>query len=117
MDVLRELGIKTHRTCIIGLTSEPIGDFLQIPTEGFGPKTLEQAKPYIDDAIETKTTSFALFHNIVEGIPTSAEWNKTDFNNLIAYISQTGIKTLTNDEWYNEDVSCLNPLFFYFFLK
>ncbi len=105
LGVLRKLGILTHRTVMNGTITNHVDDFLQLPTkEIYGYQTLDQAKLFIDEAIETKATSFLLLHNLVE-VSGTYEWNIKDFNDLIAYISQMGIETLTNDEWYNKMIT------------
>ncbi len=68
LDVLRELGIKTHRTIYEGTITNPPDDLLQLPDKeinGDGYHTLDQAKSIVDEAIETKTTAFILLHEIV----------------------------------------------------
>ena len=103
IEVCHELGIKIHRTTIEGYVTCPLDDFLQIPNKNIpGYYTLNQAKSIIDETISTKTTVFILQHAFAENPPSEYYWSIANFNGLIAYISQTGIKTLNINEWYNE---------------
>lgn len=112
LDVLRELGIRTHRTTYDGYITNPPEDLLQLPAKEIngisGDHTLDQAKAIIDEAIASNTTAFILLHGIVPSNPDNWEWSVANFRGLIEYIAQTGVKTLTNNEWYNEVID--NPI-------
>ncbi|MGB9937105.1 MAG: NosD domain-containing protein [Methanobacterium sp.] len=106
LEILRELGMLTHRTVYEGTITNPPDDLLQLPAKVIdGTFTLDQAKAIIDETIETKTTTFILLHEIVESNPNEYQWTAADFSGLIQYISQIGVRTLTNNEWYNKVTS------------
>ena len=107
LDVCNELGILTHRTTNDGYVSNPPTDLLQLQNLYIsGDMDLSQAEAIINHVISTNTTVFILFHQIAETNPTSGSyypytWTTNNLNRLMAYISQIGVTTLTNKEWYN----------------
>ena len=56
---------------------------------------------FIDDTIESKTSTFDMFHEIVDNPVEGREWATSDFRTWIEHIAQTGIATKTVTEWYN----------------
>ncbi|MGB9937807.1 MAG: Ig-like domain-containing protein [Methanobacterium sp.] len=106
LDVLSQLGVRIHRTCDEGYITNPPANLLQLPDKEInginGYHTLDQAKSIVNGATSTNTTAFILLHEIITGTPDNWQWTLSNFNGLIQYISQTGVKTLTVNEWYNE---------------
>ncbi len=107
--ILRQLGVKTHRTITEGTITNPADDLLQLPDKIIGGNfTLAQAKAIVDEAIETKTTIFILLHEITPTNSSDTQWTITNFSDLMAYINQTGVITLTNDQWYYSTRTIVN---------
>ncbi len=69
LDVLRQLGIKIHRTVEDGYITNPPADLLRLPDKEIngvdGYHTLAQAKSIVDGAISTNTTAIILLHEIL----------------------------------------------------
>lgn len=119
LEALKECGIHTDRTIMLGMTGSPAGDLLQICQEGPNGGTSEndpgdgayttyqQADQFVDDTIQSQSSTFVMMHEIVTTptVDKVTEWSTADFTKWIAYIVKTGIETDTVDEWYNSLVS------------
>jgi peptidoglycan/xylan/chitin deacetylase (PgdA/CDA1 family)/methionine-rich copper-binding protein CopC len=110
LQALKELGVKTDRTVMLRMTALPADDLLQITQ--LGPNggepgvtpdytSAELMNKFIDDTIESKTSTFDMFHEIVDNPVEGREWATSDFKTWIEHIVQTGIATKTVTEWYN----------------
>ena len=115
LQAMREVGIKTDRTVLLRMTGTPTDDLLQISQEGpYGYDdtgaghytTLIDAEQFIIDAIQSNASIFVMMHEIIAVPLNTSSWDTANFSAWMAYISQTGIKTQTVDQWY-ADVSGL----------
>lgn len=88
-----------------------IDDHFQILSRNFfRDVTLEQAKKWVDDCVETNGTTFLQFHQIPLDDTTSngyenpsIAWSKAKFEALMDYIVAKGMvnNCLTHEEWYD----------------
>ena len=104
LQIASTLGIKTARTIDSG-TINPNGNvnYLELPSNGFTrTTTTAQWKAWVDQAITTQTTSIILLHSIVNNPSITEDVSVTTFTAFIQYLAQTGVKTLTINQWYNE---------------
>ena len=112
VQVASGLGIKTARTVDWG-TIDPDGyiypyetplNYLELPIILIrNDTTRNEWQSELDRSIAQKGTSIFLIHDIVTGTPTVLETINIDtFRTIIGYISQTGVKTETIVQWYNE---------------
>lgn len=67
---------------------------------GLGIVTLDQAKNYVDTAINSESTIIFYFHRLVDSLVDSNDWSIADFKALVDYISASKIDVVTIDEWY-----------------
>ena len=112
LQVASTLGIKSARTIDWGtITSDGYVypyeyqlNYLALPTilvRSDTPTSTWQSE--LDGSIQRSGTLIFLMHNIVTGTPTVLEDITQDtFRTIIEYISQTGVKTITINDWYNE---------------
>jgi PKD repeat protein len=104
LQIESQLGIKTGRTIESG-TINPNGNinYLELPSNGFTRTiTTAQWKSWVDQAIATQTTSIILLHGIVTTPRTQEDVSVTTFTAFIQYLAQTGVKTPTISQWYDE---------------
>ena len=111
LEVCSQLGIKTARTVNWGTISNDNINYLQLPIILIrSDVTRDSWQSELDSSIAQKNTAIFLLHNIVTGNPIILEDITVDtFNEIIAYISQTGVKTLTINQWYNEVNDTIPP--------
>ena len=111
LQAMREVDIKTDRTVLLRMTGTPTDDFLQISQEGpYGYDdtgaghytTLTDAQQFIINAIQSNASVFVMMHEIVTTPLNTSSWDTVNFTAWMAYINQTGIKTQTVDQWYND---------------
>ena len=100
---------------MLGMTSIPADNFLEISQEGpdgdgypdgANYTTLTEAENLLTDTIQNKVSTFVMMHMIDDSPASGIEWATFDFTNWIAYIAQSGVGTETRNQWYN-DVSGL----------
>ena len=110
LQALKELGVKTDRTVMLRMTAIPADDLLQItqlgpnggdPSSNPDYTSVALMNKFIDDTIESKTSTFDMFHEIVDNPVEGRDWATSDFRTWIEHIVQTGIATKTVTEWYN----------------
>ncbi|MFZ0442546.1 MAG: polysaccharide deacetylase family protein, partial [Methanobacterium sp.] len=113
VQVASSLGIKTARTVDWG-TIDPDGtvypyetqvNYLELPIILIRNDTSRSDwQSELDRSIAQKGTSIFLIHDIIAtGTPTVLETITEDtFKTIIGYINQTGVKTETIVQWYNE---------------
>jgi peptidoglycan/xylan/chitin deacetylase (PgdA/CDA1 family) len=63
-------------------------------------ETLATVKLLIDKAVSSKCVYVLVFHDLVDGEPSSGQWKSSDFSELLNYIASRGLQTLTIDEYY-----------------
>ncbi len=111
VQVASSLGIKTARTVDWG-TIDPDGtvypyetqlNYLELPIILIRNDTETTAwQSDFNRSISLGGTSIFLMHNIVTDTPTVVEdITENTFKSIIAYINQTGVPTLTMNQWYN----------------
>ncbi len=104
LQIENQLGIKTARTIESG-TINPNGNinYLELPSNGFTRSTTTtQWKSWVDQAIAASSTSIILLHSIVNTPSITEDVSVTTFTAFIQYLAQTGVKTPTISQWYNE---------------
>ena len=113
VQIASSLGIKTARTVDWG-TIDPDGivypyetpvNYLELPILLIrNDTTTQEWQSDFNRSIAQNGTSIFLFHDIIAtGTPTVLETITEDtFKSIIAYINQTGVKTETMNQWYNE---------------
>jgi uncharacterized repeat protein (TIGR01451 family) len=112
LQVVSTLGIKTARTVDWG-TIDPDGtiypygtklNYLELPIILMRSDTSRNDwQSDLDRSIAQSGTAIFLFHDIVTGNPNILEdVTVTTFRTVIEYINQTGVKTETISQWYNE---------------
>ncbi|MGF7119177.1 polysaccharide deacetylase family protein [Methanobacterium oryzae] len=104
MQVANNLGIKTGRTTNGGtINLNDNIDYLQLPSKYFDKYTTTYLwKASVDESIATKTTTIFLLHSIVTTPSAQEDVSIDTFTAFIQYVAQTGVKTLTINQWYNE---------------
>ena len=111
VQVASSLGIKTARTVDWG-TIDPDGtvypyetqlNYLELPIILIRSDTeTTDWQSELNRSISLEGTSIFLMHNIVTDTPTVVEdITENTFKTIIAYINQTGVQTLTMNQWYN----------------
>ncbi|MGF7119213.1 chitobiase/beta-hexosaminidase C-terminal domain-containing protein [Methanobacterium oryzae] len=112
LEVCSELGIKTARTVNWGTISNDYTNYLELPIILLRSDTPTNAwQSELDNSIAHKNTAIFLLHNIVTGNPIILEDVTVDiFRTIIEYINQTGVKTLTINEWYNYEMDNVAPV-------
>ena len=111
LEALKELGIRTDRTVMIGMTAIPADDLLEISPQGPNGDgypnggnytTFAKAKTMVDNTIAAKVSTFFMMHEITDTPASGLEWATTDFTQFIKYLVQTNIVTESVDQWYND---------------
>jgi peptidoglycan/xylan/chitin deacetylase (PgdA/CDA1 family)/methionine-rich copper-binding protein CopC len=111
LEALKELGVRTDRTVMIGMTAIPADDLLEINPQGPNGDgypnggnytTYDKAKTMVDNTIAAKVSTFFMMHEITDTPASGLEWAKTDFTQFIKYLVQTNITTESVDQWYND---------------
>ena len=111
LEALKELGIRTDRTVMIGMTAIPADDLLEISPQGpngdgypdgINYTTYAKAKTMVDNTIAAKVSTFFMMHEIADTPTDGLEWATTDFTQFIKYLVQTKTVTETVDQWYND---------------
>jgi peptidoglycan/xylan/chitin deacetylase (PgdA/CDA1 family) len=112
VQVVSQLGIKTARIVDWGtITSDgytyPYGEplnYLKLPIILMRSDTpTNDWQSELDHSISQSGTAIFLFHDIVTGkINIVEDVTVTTFRTAIEYIHQTGVRTLTISQWYNE---------------
>ena len=111
LQALKELGIRTDRTVMIGMTAIPADDLLEICPQGPNGDgypnggnytTFAKVKTMVDNTIAAKVSTFFMMHEITNTPSDGLEWATSDFAQFVKYLNQTKIETETVDQWYNE---------------
>ncbi len=107
LQVASNLGIKTARTVNWGTISIGDTDYLELPIILIRMDTTRNEwQSELDSSIAQGNTVIFLFHDIVTGNPVYLEdVTVANFRTIIEYINQTGVKTETISQWYNERVN------------
>ena len=119
LQVVTALGIKTARTVDWGTITPdgyvyPYGtplNYLELPVILVRSDTLQSDwQSELDRSIAREGTAIFLLHDIKTGTPTILEdITASTFTTIIEYIHQTGVKTLTNSQWYNSNFDKVAP--------
>jgi peptidoglycan/xylan/chitin deacetylase (PgdA/CDA1 family)/methionine-rich copper-binding protein CopC len=111
LEALKELGIRTDRTVMIGMTAIPADDLLEISPQGPNGDgypnggnytSFAKAKTMVDNTIDAKVSTFFMMHEITATPASGLEWSTADFTQFLSYLVQTKIVTETVDQWYND---------------
>jgi peptidoglycan/xylan/chitin deacetylase (PgdA/CDA1 family)/methionine-rich copper-binding protein CopC len=111
LEALKELGIRTDRTVMIGMTAIPADDLLEISPQGPNGDgypnggnytTFAKAKTMVDNTIAAKVSTFFMMHEITATPASGLEWAIADFTQFIQYLVQTNIVTESVDQWYTD---------------
>jgi len=107
LQVVSILGIKTARTVNWGIISNSYTNYLELPIILIRSDTTRNDwQTELDRSIAQGGTAIFLFHDIITGNPVYLEdVTVTNFRTIIEYINQTGVKTETISQWYNERVN------------
>jgi hypothetical protein len=101
-DAALRSGCLTVRGSAEGLHLPPVPDLYNIQVHAIQePRTLAEARAFIDQCIKYGASLFLVFHQITPTpTPGSVSWYTDRFNALMDYIAAYGIKCSTIDEWY-----------------
>ncbi len=103
-NIMNELGIQTGRTTVgSSISNLNALDLYQIPAYTIiNTTSVTSVESYVNNAMTSDSTVVILFHDIVSSNATEYQYLTSDFQDIIDYISDSGIDCITINDLYQD---------------